>query len=865
MLLHRRGGGLRSLRDIARSPLTWIAAVGVGLAALLLCVPAHAQLARIAAASQPAVTFTGPWWDDFSTSVGSPTIAVSTSINGRVVNGLTWTNAPGSTGLTTALQGAATLPGLKGANNNGIFGYVSPPTSAAKWVTRRNSYAGAQACTRFADFLTPNAASDSWSAVDISPLSASNVTTASAYKVKYWAAQAGGSETTSGGNTSSPALNILFHTGDICQMRYYQSAGSVVVDIYHNGQVVSTGTSITALGLASLPSNFGFQAFLTASNPSVGYFQIGDPGTQGLISLRAPARTVAKDSNGDLTLHFFGDYTGSRLQGLSYTVYDATSWPGSAIGTASQAATMLTASGGTFSANAAKILAANIPTAGVFVKICRIDITTGSPESCSFSPIQKAGEVIACSGQSLCQLPETDSADFAYPLAGTVSTTVDASCCSSAAVVSTSETDSRVLPTPTSGSGSEIPGFSVLYQSTLGITNFTYLRAGIGGQTRETAAVPGSDFLTSFITGIQRAGGDINRIVDNSGQYDVEAGRCTCLLTYPTNEGTIYTALEAVVGHQIPVMLEQLGATQGGTPNSSYDTLRREQYNMSVSGGRYCLGTGFSDLSHLTSQAYHLIPVGNTELQRREAMGVLNCRQGGTTYKRGLSLNSATETDDHTLAVLLDAPNAASVATFNTGNATYGFDQGFNFGVWNGSSLTTALGALHATSVSCGSVSSSQVTCTFGFSGTPFAGSLHGAVTGPRGSNPFNPANDTTINNTGTTNKDYWADGMAALMAVYPSTAVVTGSTSTTTLTVSAVTSGTLAVGNWLQVGGSNRSLVITALGTGTGGTGTYTILQSPALGAGTTLTAAEPMQPIQTYFNPSGATDGSQDYVTTP
>ena len=57
-----------------------------------------------------------------------------------------------------------------------------------------------------------------------------------------------------------------------------------------------------------------------------------------------------------------------------------------------------------------------------------------------------------------------------------------------------------------------------------------------------------------------------------------------------------------------------------------------------------------------------------------------------------------------------------------------------------------------------------------------------------------------------------------------PNSAVFTGSISGTTLTVSSVTSGTIAVGQALFGIGIAQETVITALGTGTGGVGTYTI-----------------------------------------
>jgi len=60
-----------------------------------------------------------------------------------------------------------------------------------------------------------------------------------------------------------------------------------------------------------------------------------------------------------------------------------------------------------------------------------------------------------------------------------------------------------------------------------------------------------------------------------------------------------------------------------------------------------------------------------------------------------------------------------------------------------------------------------------------------------------------------------------------PSAALFTGSISGTTLTVTAVTSGTIAISQALFGLGVTSATIITALGTGTGGVGTYTINQS--------------------------------------
>jgi hypothetical protein len=70
--------------------------------------------------------------------------------------------------------------------------------------------------------------------------------------------------------------------------------------------------------------------------------------------------------------------------------------------------------------------------------------------------------------------------------------------------------------------------------------------------------------------------------------------------------------------------------------------------------------------------------------------------------------------------------------------------------------------------------------------------------------------------------------------------AVVTASIAANVLTVTAVTSGTLAVGHSLRGTGVGFGTIITALGTGTGGTGTYTVSVSQTTSS-TTVTSALP------------------------
>lgn len=84
-----------------------------------------------------------------------------------------------------------------------------------------------------------------------------------------------------------------------------------------------------------------------------------------------------------------------------------------------------------------------------------------------------------------------------------------------------------------------------------------------------------------------------------------------------------------------------------------------------------------------------------------------------------------------------------------------------------------------------------------------------------------------TVNNALTANTGF---------ASYPA-ASFTGGISGTTLTVSAVSSGYVFVGQHISGTGITSGTQVTALGTGTGGTGTYTVSVSQSVSGGTTIT----------------------------
>lgn len=90
----------------------------------------------------------------------------------------------------------------------------------------------------------------------------------------------------------------------------------------------------------------------------------------------------------------------------------------------------------------------------------------------------------------------------------------------------------------------------------------------------------------------------------------------------------------------------------------------------------------------------------------------------------------------------------------------------------------------------------------------------------------------------------------------------VTGSIAATTLTVTAVGSGTLYVGQELSGTGVSAGTVITAEGTGTGGTGTYTVSPSQTV-TSTTLTGSGYIETTN-WFAGSNCLPGELVKITT-
>jgi hypothetical protein len=94
------------------------------------------------------------------------------------------------------------------------------------------------------------------------------------------------------------------------------------------------------------------------------------------------------------------------------------------------------------------------------------------------------------------------------------------------------------------------------------------------------------------------------------------------------------------------------------------------------------------------------------------------------------------------------------------------------------------------------------------------------------------------------------------------SPAIVTGSISGTTLTVSAVTSGTLKIGQTIEGSGVTDGTIITAFGSGSGGAGTYTVSASQTVSSTTIYALNWTVLPASDgAFEGGGTVDISDNY----
>lgn len=164
-------------------------------------------------------------------------------------------------------------------------------------------------------------------------------------------------------------------------------------------------------------------------------------------------------------------------------------------------------------------------------------------------------------------------------------------------------------------------------------------------------------------------------------------------------------------------------------------------------------------------------------------------------------------------------PGQKAYANFANGAAT--------FAATGSASTASVTGSIAAGTASVtGSISNNVLTVTAVSSGTLVAGGVLSGTNVATGTQIVSQVSGTT-------------GGIGVYIVSIPEQSVASTTISETygTLTVTAVSSGTLVVGGVLSGSGVTTGTTITALGTGTGGTGTY-IVQTTQTASSTTITA---------------------------
>jgi hypothetical protein len=183
--------------------------------------------------------------------------------------------------------------------------------------------------------------------------------------------------------------------------------------------------------------------------------------------------------------------------------------------------------------------------------------------------------------------------------------------------------------------------------------------------------------------------------------------------------------------------------------------------------------------------------------------------------------------------VLEDDLTPVMIGQMNTSTGQVGIvDNGVNVYIVDDSYRYTWFISAPSSAIFTGSISSTTLTVTSVQSGTIAVGQ---AIFGQGiAQNSVITALGTGSGGVGTyTVSDSQTVASTAINSV-ASPAIVTGSISGTTLTVSAVTSGTLKIGQTIEGSGVTDGTIITAFGSGSGGAGTYTVSASQTVSSTT-------------------------------
>lgn len=674
----------------------------------------------------PAITYTGPYHDDFAGAAGS--------IAGRSSSGLTWAINPGAISNTTSVQtsGDGNVIGGFGTSPGGTFALWPVPSTPNRWATYRLNPLAANASIQgmlASEVTWVSAATWRKMQLDLTITGGAPSTFSGRYS------NSGTSTTT--GTSAGAVLSVPLQKGDTIGYRKRTAGAAVYWDLYHKGRLLKVGTVDLAAAGVTFNGTIGFRGDLQGSSvKQITDLDVGDPDTMAMISIDRPCRVAQMNANGSVTLRLDGDYSQGQPAALYATLYNAATEAVVTAYTGGVAVTNLTfPSAGRWKCTVV-IAAADLPAVadGYLLKIERRDITGGG-SAFDYTGIERQGEVCAIYGQSLGVGIWNNTQTGLTPAGFTSDGSNDSN-------LAAADIDRRYL------NGDATRATSKLMEtfSTLSGLATNRLATILGGKsaTYVLERVPGhaTGIFAALIQGVQRAGDDCSVLIDISGHYEATDSRTlmggtfnsTQQATYKANMQAIVDALEAETGRTWQVILTPLGSLQTTGKDVISQSVRRITWELTQDyPTRYFLGAPNSDLQHLTNDVYHPIPTEYLEHARRLGYSWAKVKGFTTNGRLGPRMISVARIDAETIDVTFALEGAGSIAIVNTTTDKTG---GLGFAT---SSAFSSLVAPTGVSV----VNSTKIRYTFptnSFPGTAYIRAVWGA-------NPFNLSNNATINN----------------------------------------------------------------------------------------------------------------------
>ena len=708
-------------------------------------------------------TYTAPYHENFTGTAAA-------NLNGRAVSDLTWTEVSGHVAAQNAvkLTGTGEAYGTANAGNGAFtFSYLAPTLGDELWAQRRlSAFAATFTLTYFSwaedVAYVGDGSTNVWNKVVLS-IGNSGL---QGPVVQTLVGLTANSST--GAVTRESALNVYIEPGDNLELRGRKVGATYPRDIYHNGRKHKVGT----FDFNTILSRNGRVALgggmTNVAGRQVSDMDIVDPALHAAIRVDRPARVAQLNALGGLTIPLEGDYSLAAPTALTATVLKGTD-ESVVTGYASKAMTALVIDApnkrwsATLTIDAADVTSAAMKTTGFIVRVERNDITGGGM-AVDHTCLQYAGETTGTLGQSLAQ-QLWFNAQSGLTVKGWIA---EGSSDRAAATI-----DRRYRRSTTIRNASKI--LDVLSTLTgVADKSLCFMEGGVGGRYIDERAV-GTSFWTDFTEGVRMAGKSLGVLHLINGHFEVtdpstHYGGSGATWTSPQLASIIamiqaqMDAVDALQTEPVKVVVWPLGAIQTAN-NARAEAIRRLHWQLTQDyPSRYVRGPMTAHMQHATADVYHLSTpsylVQATMLAystAKERGYISEDRVGPDIYS--LTRNSATQ------LVVRFALNGAS--TMALANYAYASDGRGGLTFATDSAFASAVSPNAAPTV--GTPSGGYVDVTFDFAANSFPGTAY--LRGPYGSNPFNRANDATINSAMATNASIWqavyADASVAAIQPY--------------------------------------------------------------------------------------------------